>query len=563
DSLYRVQNDAPAIRHIIIDGLLPTLSSAFKLAGMVYVAARIDWQLALVALTVSPPLLWAAGAYRPRLRRQSRDARRLESVALAVVHEVLGALRVVKSFGQEDRERARFVRRTDDGVRARLRLALAEGRFSILVGVITAVGTAAVLFIGVSHVHAGVLSLGNLLLVMGYVAKLYDPMKTISAKSATLQGHLASAERAFALLDEQPDVVERPDARPVTRARGAVAFRQVSFSYAEDRPVLHHISFEIAPGTRLGIAGTTGAGKSTLISLLTRLYDPTEGQILLDGVDLRDYRLDDLRRQFAVVLQDTVLFSTSIAENIAYARPGASQQEILAAAEAANAHEFIVRLPQGYDTEVGERGVKLSGGQRQRIALARAFLKNSPVLILDEPTSSVDLETEAVIVEALELLKRGRTVIIISHRPSTLAGCSAMLSLEHGRVVSTTFSQSHLASAGRISGPLDEHPEVAERPHARPLDRAMGTVEFRRVSFTEGPDDGVLHDASFEIRPGTRLGILGASGGGKRTLIRLLTRCDDPTQGEIRLDGVDLRHYKLEDLRRQFAVVPEDPVLSS
>ena len=256
--------------------------------------------------------------------------------------------------------------------------------------------------------------------------------------AAGIQSYLASAERAFALLDEQPEVPERPDARSLERARGALEFRGVSFAYGPDRPVLHDVSCVIPPGTRLGIVGATGAGKTTLISLLTRFYDPQQGEILLDGTDLREYRLTDLRRQFAVVLQEAVLFSTSIAENIAYAAPGATRQQIVAAAQAANAHEFIERLPQGYETEVGERGVKLSGGQRQRIALARAFLKDSPVLILDEPTSSVDAKTESAIVDALERLKQGRTVIVISHRSTTLAGCSALLTIDGGRVVADT-----------------------------------------------------------------------------------------------------------------------------
>src|SRR5438132_132615 len=317
-------------------------------------------------------------------------------------------------------------------------MALMEGRYGMLVGLTSVLGTAAVLFIGVRHVVAGVLTVGQLWMALRYLDKLYEPLKTISKKAAGIQSYLASAERAFALLDEQPEVPERPNARPIGRARGAVAFRHVSFAYGPDRPVLHDVSCAIAAGTRLGIVGATGAGKTTLISLLTRFYDPTEGQILLDDVDLREYKLADLRRQFAVVLQEPVLFSLSIADNIAYAAPGASRDQIVAAAQAANAHEFIERLPPGYRTEVGERGVKLSGGQRQRIALARAFLKDSPVLILDEPTSSVDAKTESAIVEALERLKQGRTVIVISHRPTTLAGCSAFLSVDGGRVVAQT-----------------------------------------------------------------------------------------------------------------------------
>ena len=438
DSLYRINQDAGVIDKIMVEGIIPFVTAGITLAMMIVVMTRLDWQLALVALTVCPPLFLLSRLYRPRMRRQSRHVKKLESSALAVVQETLGALRVVKAFGQETRETDRFVRRSTEGVSARIRLALMEGRFGVLVGLTSALGTAAVLLIGARHVGEGVLTLGQLWMVLTYLGQLYEPLKTISKKAAGIQSYLASAERAFGLLDEQPEVPERPHARAIGRAAGAVAFRHVSFAYGPDRPVLHDVSLEIEPGTRLGVVGATGAGKTTLISLLTRFYDPLEGAILLDGVDLRDYKLLDLRRQFAVLLQDAVLFSLSIAENIAYAAPGATQDQVVAAAQAANAHEFIERLPQGYDTQVGERGVKLSGGQRQRIALARAFLKDSPVLILDEPTSSVDAKTESAIVDALERLKQGRTVIVISHRPSTLAGCSAFLTVDGGRVVADT-----------------------------------------------------------------------------------------------------------------------------
>ena len=438
DSLYRIQQDASVIDKIMVEGIIPFITAAFTLGTMIVVTARLDWQLALVALAVSPPLFALSRLYRPRMRRQHRHIKKLESSALAVVQETLGALRVVKAFGGEQQETDRFAQRSREGVAARIRMALTEGRYGLLVGLTTALGTGAVLFIGVRHVQANLLTLGQLLMAVTYLGQLYEPLKTVSKKAATLQSYLASAERAFALLDQQPEVPERPDAPPLERARGALEFRGVSFAYGPDRPVLHDVSCVILPGTRLGIVGATGAGKTTLISLLTRFYDPQQGEILLDGTDLREYRLTDLRRQFAVVLQEAVLFSTSIAENIAYAAPGATRQQIVAAAQAANAHEFIERLPQGYDTEVGERGMKLSGGQRQRIALARAFLKDSPILILDEPTSSVDAQTEAAIVDALERLKQGRTVIVISHRSTTLAGCSAFLTVDRGRVVAQT-----------------------------------------------------------------------------------------------------------------------------
>jgi len=440
DSLYRIQHDAPAIQNIIVEGFIPSVSAAITLVTMIAVTARLDWQLALVALAISPPLFFLSGVYRPRMRSQSRHVKRLESSALAVVQETLGALRVVKAFRQEARETDRFLRRSREGMAARFGLALLQGRYGLFVGFTTALGMAAVLLIGVRHVHSGVLTLGQLLLVMGYLGQMYEPLKTISRKASSLQSYLASAERAFALLNERPDVPERLHARPIARAAGAVEFQHVSFAYNSDRPVLHDISFEVPPGARVAIVGTTGAGKTTLVSLLTRFYDPTAGAILLDDVDLRDYRLADLRDQFAIVLQEPVLFSTSIGENIAYGRPGASDLDIMRAARAAGAHDFIVRLPRGYATPVGERGIQLSGGERQRVALARAFLKDAPLLILDEPTSSVDMKTETAILEAMDRLMQGRTSFLITHRLTALATCDARLQLEQGRLVEATPS---------------------------------------------------------------------------------------------------------------------------
>jgi ATP-binding cassette subfamily B protein len=287
-------------------------------------------------------------------------------------------------------------------------------------------------------------------MVMTYLSQLYGPLETISQKVGDVQSSLASAERAFELLDESPDVKEKPHARRIARARGAIEFRDVSFAYNGDGTVLHDVSFEVSPGTRLGVIGRTGAGKTTLMSLITRFYDPTAGKILLDGADLRDYKLADLRNQFGIVLQEPVLFSTSIAENIAYARPGARIRDVVAAAEAANAHEFVCDLPEGYGTIVGERGMRLSGGERQRIALARAFLKDAPILILDEPTSSVDTQTEAVIMDAIERLMERRTSLMIAHRLSSLRICDARLEIESGRIVG--------ASGAGVNAPvIDQH----------------------------------------------------------------------------------------------------------
>jgi ATP-binding cassette subfamily B protein len=438
DSAYRIQYDATAIQTITVAGLIPFFTAIVTVAGMIYVTARIDWQLALVALAIAPILFLEMRAYRKRLRTQWHDAKRLESSALSVVQESLAALRVLKAFGREDHARDRFADRSAASVRAKVSVSFVEGRFGILVGVTIGLGMGAVLFLGTRRVLAGTMTLGDLVLVVGYLQQLYDPLKTASKKAGTLQSSLASAERVYSVLDQEPDFVDPPDARPLVRAAGHVAFRNLTFAYESGPRVLDGISIEVQPGTRLGIGGTTGAGKTTLVSLLTRFYDPSNGQILLDGVDLREYRLADLRNQFAIVLQEPVLFSTSIAENIGYGRPGAGRAEVIAAAKAASAHDFICALPDGYATPVGERGVRLSGGERQRIGLARAFLKDAPILILDEPTSSVDTRTEAEILRAMRRLMRGRTTFMIAHRASTLRACDARLRLEHGRVLGMT-----------------------------------------------------------------------------------------------------------------------------
>jgi ATP-binding cassette subfamily B protein len=460
DSTYRIQYDTSAIRYIAIDGIIPFITASFTLASMLYVTFRLDRQLALIALGVSPILFTIIFVYRRRLRYQSRRIKKFESATLSVVQEVLVGLRLVKAFGQEEREQERFAHRSGEGVQARLHLSLVEGGLGLLLGLTTATGTAAVLFIGIRNVQAGTLTLGELLLIMGYLTQLYGPLKVISKKVASLQSHFASAERAFALLDEVEDVVERPGARQLSRATGEVIFGEVCFAYEPDYPILHNISFEAPAGTRVGIAGVTGAGKTTLMSLLTRFYDPTSGQIVLDGVDLRDYKLADLRDQFAIVLQEPVLFSASIAENIAYGRLDASDEEITVAAKAANAHDFIISLPDGYETQVGERGMRLSGGERQRIALARAFLKDAPILILDEPTSSVDLKTESGILEAMERLMIGRTCFTIAHRLNTLRNCDLLLVLEHGQLIDviTNVSEAleHPPDAGNLESVFHE-----------------------------------------------------------------------------------------------------------
>jgi ATP-binding cassette subfamily B protein len=455
DSIYRIQHDAPALTWITTKGIIPFITSVLTLVSMIYVTARIDFQLALVALAISPILFLLLRTYGQRLRIGWRGQKKLESSSMEVVQETLGGIRVVRAFGQEDREKERFLGKASATLRAKLQLSFQEGGLSLVVGLTIAAGQAAVIFIGVRNVQAGILTLGDLLLVMGYLTQLYKPLSSISRKVRDLQGNLASAERTFVLLDLAPEVIEKPNAISLTRAKGALSLQNVSFTYdGENNSVLQNVSFEVEPGARVGVAGATGAGKSTLVTLLTRFYDPTVGRITLDDVDLRDYKIVDLRNQFAIVLQEPVLFSTSIGENIAYAKSDASEQEIIEAAMAANAHDFITDLPEGYDTLVGERGMRLSGGERQRIALARAFLKNAPILILDEPTSSVDMKTEAGIVEAMERLMRDRTTFMIAHRLNTLKGCDQLLVIDKGQLTKVTSEVSATIKEGIALGGL-------------------------------------------------------------------------------------------------------------
>jgi ATP-binding cassette subfamily B protein len=435
DSTYRIQYDAPAIQRIVVDGLIPLFGSAVTLVAMIVVTARIDLRLAVVALSVSPILFLLSRSFGPRLRKNWKEIKQLDSSAMGVVQEVLSAVRVVKAFGREDREHERFLHQSNRRVRRELEVSAVQGSFDLLVALVMAGGSAAALLIGVQQVRAGQLSLGSLLLVMAYLQQIYKPLRMLSKKTVALESSMASAERAFALLDKVPEVAEKKDAHRVGRSTGSLLFLDVSFAYDADHTVLHRVSFAAPPGTRVGIRGTTGAGKSSLMGLLMRFYDPTDGQIQLDGVDLRDYNLGDLRRQFGIVLQEPVLFASTIGENIAYGRPEATREQIAEAARLANAHEFISALPEGYDTTVGERGMRLSGGERQRISLARAFLLDAPILILDEPTSSVDVKTEAVIIEAMNRLMEGRTTFLISHRLDALAGCDMQIELEKGWTV--------------------------------------------------------------------------------------------------------------------------------
>ncbi len=436
-SAYRTLNDAPMLRSFGIDSMIPLATSILMLSAMIVVILYIDWQLALISLLVSPFMFLLTLVFKPRLRTGWRKFKTSESAAMAVAQETLGASRVVKAFGQEDQKSEQLVYHYNESLSAQLRVYVDSAVYNLLVGIVTAAGLAAVLYIGITHVQPNSpnsLTLGNLLVVNYYVTQLYTPLRNVGQKALDMQMSLAGIERVHAVLDEKPDVPEAPNALPLARAEGKIGFQNVSFEYTRGNPMLQDVSFDLPAGNCLGIVGPTGSGKTTISSLLLRFFDPKEGAITLDDVDLRNYRLADLRNQFAVVHQDTVLFSTTIAENIRFAKPDATMDEVMAAARAANAHDFITNLPDGYDTIVGERGMKLSGGERQRVSLARAFLKDAPILILDEPTSALDVHNETAILDTIQHLMKGRTTLMIAHRASTLRNCDMILMLEDGRV---------------------------------------------------------------------------------------------------------------------------------
>ena len=435
DSLYRIQWDTMSVRAFILDQLPSLLTSFVTLISMVVVMFLINVDFAIITLCVLPPLFILTKLSTKLLRKDWYRVKDAESSAISVVHEVLSSLRVVKSFGQENNEGNRFITRANQAVKGQLKMARIGASFSFMVNMLLALASALFLYLGATYVQSGKMTLGEFTLVLAYLAQVFGPLQTIIKNLNEVQSSIASIDRIFSVLDEEKEVKEIHNAAHLSRAIGAFEFENVCFSYEKESPALQNISFKILHGDRVGIMGTTGAGKSTLVSLLMRFYDPSSGKIIIDGVDIKKYKLTDYRDQFSIVLQEPVLFSTTIGENIRYGRPTATDKEVKEAAIAANAHNFIIKNKDGYEAMVGERGMQLSGGERQRISLARAFIKNAPLLILDEPTSSLDIHTESLIMEAMERLMAGRTTFMITHRLDSLSSCNLILHLENGKLV--------------------------------------------------------------------------------------------------------------------------------
>jgi ATP-binding cassette, subfamily B, bacterial len=448
DSSFRVAYDSQSIQTIYNRGFVTILSSVVMLIWTFGIMAWMNWPLALTSLAVLPFVTWAIGYFADRVRRQSTTIQERESDLLALTQEGISQIRMVHAFGRESFELRQFRKRAARSLEAGLRFNITSIVSSLVVGSLMATGTALMYYVGARQVLAGALTLGDLTVFATYLLMLYQPMEQLSYTAWAMEGAAAGAARCFEVLDREDDVPDAPHAKPIEKAGGEIAFRDVSFGYSHDRLILRDINLSIAAGESVAFVGGTGAGKSTLLSLVPRFYDPTSGAVFIDGRNLRDLTKKSVRLQIGMVLQDTILFSTTIKENIAYGRPGATDEQIIEAAQRAQAYDFIMNMPHGFASAVGERGGHLSVGQRQRIGIARAFLKNAPILLLDEPTSALDPSTEHAIMETIGELMRGRTTLIITHRLATIHSLGRIVVLEHGTIAEQGTGSELLKRAG-------------------------------------------------------------------------------------------------------------------
>ena len=434
DAVYRVDVDAYAIENLVMSGIFPLATSATSLIVMFGFLLYKNVTIGLLSLCVVPFLYLCLRYYTSTLVNREERVKELESKLLERLYETFGAIRLVKSFSRETHELERYQQAGETTMKARIAITWQSSLFSVVVSTITILGTALVVVVGGEQVMSGRLTIGQLTVVISYLAAVYGPLSAIAHTTGQLQGAFAGAKRVRAMFALIPETIDDPDAIEADGVTGVIRVEDVEFTYPNGARVLDDISFAAKPGEMIALVGLTGAGKTTLVSLIPRFYDATGGRLTIDGVDVRKYRVRSLREKIAIVLQDPVLFSGTIADNLRYGRLDATPQEIEEAARAAHAHEFIARLPKGYDTEIAEAGGGLSGGERQRLSVARAILKNAPILILDEPTSSLDAISEEIVFAALRRLRAGRTTIVIAHRLSTVRDADRILVLDGGKI---------------------------------------------------------------------------------------------------------------------------------
>ena len=434
DAVYRIDVDSYSIENLVMSGLLPLATSIVSLVVMFVILVRLDLTVALLSLSIVPFLLLYMRSYTRKVAKQMEHVKELESKLIQRLYEVFSAIRLVKSFAREPHEKRRYTTFGHDVMNARIAITWRESLFWVVVSTITILGTALVLIVGGVQVLRGGMTIGDLTVAIAYLGAVYGPLSTIAHTAGTLQGAVTGAKRVRSVLAMAPETIDAPNAVDAAGVQGEITFDKVSFAYPDGTQVLDDISFRARPGEMIALVGLTGAGKTTLVSLIPRFYDPTVGRVLVDGLDVRGYRLRSLRERIAIVLQDPVLFAGTIADNLRYGRLDATDAEVEEAARAAHAHEFVSHLPKRYDTPIAEAGGGLSGGERQRLSVARAILKNAPILILDEPTSSLDAISEEIVFAALRRLRAGRTTIVIAHRLSTVRDADRILVLDGGRI---------------------------------------------------------------------------------------------------------------------------------
>ena len=451
DLIYRLMGDTYSVQTLLMNGVFTSLTSLVLLVGMVVVLLGMDPVLTAYAMGVVPLLILTISAVSKRIGMLTYETHMKESQVYSTVENIFSSISLVQAFAREDEERKRFVAESQLSFDRKLSLYSLQTAYGWIVGGITAAGTALVVYVGANHVLDGTLSTGELLVFLGYLGSLYTPLNNLSSTIAAIRGSLAQARRVLDIMADNQAVPEAVDAKPLAVPHGAVSFKNVSFGYKPESPVLQDVSFSCPGGSTVAIVGQTGAGKTSLISLLLRFYDPQKGDITIDGQNLKDITLKSLREQIAIVLQDTHLFPMSVHDNIAYGKKNATREEVVQAATMANAHEFIAAMPEGYDTKLDERGSNLSGGQRQRLSIARALLKNAPLLILDEPTSALDAGTEALIMESLERLMHNRTTFVIAHRHSMMRRADLIL----------VIKDKHIKEMGTFQELLDRGGEFA------------------------------------------------------------------------------------------------------